>query len=267
MSKLDCLALVEQAQSELFGPKRAAWLERLEQAYDPLRAALGQLLDSGEAERGLWLAAGLREFWLSTGRIDEGRDWLGAFLALPEAKARTALRAWALALIHLGTNKRVFEHDYTAVRTLYEASLAIYQELDSKIGIAYVRTNLGHLALEQDEFSVAYPLLKEALAILWDAKDLWAINFVLDGLAGVAAGQGQLERGLHLAGASEALRESVGILLPPVSQAWVERLLEPARNTLGEEGCAAAWAEGREMMLERAVAFALDERSLGDTGA
>lgn len=300
MSKLDCLTLVEQAQSELFGPKRAAWLERLEQEYDQLRVALRQLLNAGEGEEGLRLAAGLREFWLSTGRIDEGRDWLRAFLTLPQAEARTAIRAWALdvagalafwqsdqdaaqalteealairrelgdrqsialSLIHVGTDKWVFERDYTTARTLYEESLAIYRELDSKIGIAYVRLNLGNLALEQGEYSVAYPLLKEGLAILRDAKDLWAINFALDSLAGIAAGQGQSERALRLAGASEALRESAGILLPPVWQAWVERLLEPARKMLDKEGCAVAWAEGRAMNLEQAVAFALDE-SLG----
>ena len=300
MSKLDCLALVEQARSEIFGPQRATWLERLEQEYDHLQVTLERFLNEREVEQGLRLAAGLREFWLSTGRIDEGRDWLRAFLTLPQAEARTAIRAWALdvagalafwqsdqdvaqalteealairrelgdrqsiahSLIHAGTNKWVFERDYTTARTLYEESLAIYRELDRKIGIAYVRHNLGNLALEQGEYSVAYPLLKESLAILLDAKDIWAINFALDSLAGIAAGQGQSERALRLAGASEALRESAGILLPPVWQAWVERLLEPARKMLDEEGCAVAWAEGRAMNLEQAVAFALDE-SLG----
>lgn len=297
MSKLDCLTLVEQARSEIFGPQRATWLERLEQEYDHLQVTLERFLNEREVEQGLRLAAGLREFWLSTGRIDEGRDWLRAFLTLPQTEARTAIRAWALdvagalafwqsdqdaaqalmeealairrelgdrqsiahSLIHAGTNKWVFERDYTTARTLYEESLAIYRELDSKIGIACVRHNLGNLALEQGEYSVAYPLLKEGLAILLDAKDIWAINFALDSLAGIAAGQGQSERALRLAGASEALRESAGILLPPVWQAWVERLLEPARKMLDEEGCAVAWAEGRAMNLEQAVAFALRE--------
>ncbi len=301
MSKLDCLTLVEQAQSELFGPQRAAWLERLEQEYEHLQVTLKQLLDAGEAEQGLRLAAGLREFWLSTGRIDKGREWLRAFLAHPEAQAQTAIRAWALdvagalafwqsdqdatqalmdealairqelgdrqsialSLIHIGTNKWVFERDLNTARTLYEKSLAISQELDNGIGVAYVRINLGHLALEQGEYSVAYPSLKEGLVVLRDAKALWAINFALDGFAGIAVGLGQPQRALRLAGASEALRESAGILLPPVWQAWVERLLEPARNTLDEEECAAAWAEGRAMNLERAVAFALDERLAG----
>jgi tetratricopeptide (TPR) repeat protein len=300
MSKLDCLTLVEQAQSELFGPKRAAWLERLEQEYDPLRATLGQLLDSGEAEQGLRLAAGLREFWLSTGRIDEGRDWLRAFLALPEAKAQTAIRAraldvagalafWqsdrdmagalmqealairrelddkqgiALSLIHVGQYKWMFESNYTAAQVFFEESLAIYEGLGSETDIAAYPPlqNLGHLAVEQGDFRRAQSLLRRSLLTLRDKEDIWAINFALDGLAGLAAGQGQPEKALRLAGASETLRESAGIRLPPVWQARMERLLEPAREMLDEAGCSATWAEGQAMNLERAVAFALDER-------
>jgi tetratricopeptide (TPR) repeat protein len=298
MSKLDCLTLVEQAQSEIFGPKRAAWLERLEQEYDSLRATLGQLLDSGEAEQGLRLVAGLREFWLGTGRIDEGRDWLRAFLALPEAKPQTAIRAraldvagalafWqsdrdmadalmhealairrelddkqgiALSLIHIGQYEWMFESNYTVARTLFEESLAICKELGGETDMAYPpHQNLGHLAVEQGDFRRAQSLLRRSLLTLRDKEDIWGINFALDGLAGLAAGQGQPEKALRLAGASETLRESADIRLPPVWQARVERLLEPAREMLDEARCSAAWAEGRAMNLEQAVAFALDE--------
>jgi tetratricopeptide (TPR) repeat protein len=298
MSKLGCLTLVEQAQSELFGPKRAAWLERLEQEYDSLRATLGQLLDSGEAEQGLRLAAGPREFWLGTGRIDEGGDWLRAFLTLPQAEARTAIRAraldvagalafWqsdrdlagalmqealairrelddkqgiALSLIHLGNNKWIFESDYTAARMLFEESLAICEALGGETDMAYPpHQNLGHLTVEQGDFRRAQSLLRRSLLTLRDKEGIWAINFTLDGLAGLAAGQGQPEKALRLAGASEALRESAGIRLPPVWQARVERLLEPAWKMLDETSCSVAWAEGRAMNLEQAVAFALDE--------
>jgi tetratricopeptide (TPR) repeat protein len=297
VSELDCLTLVEQAQSELFGPKRAAWLERLEQEYDPLRATLGQLLDSGEAEQGLRMTAGLREFWLSTGRIDEGRDWLRAFLALPGTKAQTATRARALdvagalafwqsdrdnagalmqealairrelddkqgiavSLMHLGNNEWMFESNYTAAQMLFEESLAIYEELGSEIGITYSLQNLGHLAVEQGDFRRAHSLLRRSLLTLRDKGDIWAINFALDGLAGLAVGQGQLEKALHLAGASETLRESAGIQLPPVWQARVDRLLKSTREKLDEVRRSAAWAKGRAMNLEQAVAFALDE--------
>ncbi len=292
------LVLAEQAHSELFGPQRGAWLERLEREYVNLRTVLHWLAENGEAEKGLRLATALREFWLGGNHLSEGRDWLAEFLALPQAVAWTTIRAHALdvagalafwqsdqdvaqalmgeglairrelgdrpgiavSLIHLGTNKWIFECDYTTARTLYEESLAIYQELNNRTGIAYSQLNLGNLALEQGDYSVAYLLLKESLITLRGDEDLWAINFALDSLAGVAAGQGRSKHALCLAGASEALRESIGILLPPVWRVWIERLLESARWALDENICAAVWTEGQAMTPEQAISYALEER-------
>lgn len=289
------LALAQQAQQELFGPQRAAWLKRLEQEHGHMQMALGQLLSLGEVELGLRLATALREFWLGCDHISEGRNWLTAFLAFPQNAASTTLRAraldvsgalafWqsdqamaqalmeesltirqelgdkpgiAISLIHLGTNKWILEGDHATARTLYDKSLVIFQELDSKTGIAYVRLNLGHLALAQANYALADALLRESLVTLRDDRDLWAINFALTSLAGVAAGQGQLERSLRLAGASEALRESLSILLPPVWQAWVDGLLESPRQALAAGKYEAAWREGRDMPTDQAIAYAL----------
>jgi hypothetical protein len=165
----------------------------------------------------------------------------------------------AVSLIHLGLNQWIFERDYPAARRLYEASLAIFQDLQDNVGIAYVQVNLGHLALEQGEYSVAYSLLKDSLATLRDEADLWAINFALDSLAGVAAGRGQPKRALCLAGASQALRQSIGILLLPIWQAWVEGQLRPAWQALDQRSGALAWAEGQAMTVEQAVHYALAE--------
>ena len=58
-------------------------------------------------------------------------------------------------------------------------------------------------------------------------------------------------------GAVEALREEVGIFLPVAEHKRYERALVHARAWLVSEAWAAAWAEGRAMTLEQAVAFAL----------
>ncbi len=298
MHDLDFLvATVTQAQCELFGPQRAIWLNRLEQEHHNLQAALQQLLDAGSVEQGLQLATALREFWLGCEHVDEGRNWLTAFLTLPSITtpspihasaldAAGALAFWqndqaaaqalmeeglalrralgdkpgiALSLIHLGTNQWVFEDHYAAAQTLYEASLAIFQEIDDSLGIAYVRLNLGHLALEQGRYTVADGLLKESLVTFREQKDMWAVNFALDSLAGVAAGCDQPARALRLAGASQALRDSIGIVLPPVWKAWLEGLLEPAELALGEDSQAAMWAVGPAMTPDEAIAYALGE--------
>lgn len=76
-----------------------------------------------------------------------------------------------------------------------------------------------------------------------------------NGLAGVATAQGRPKRAAQLFGAVEALSEKMGV---EVSwSAWRtlnERDLATTRGKLGEETFEAAWAEGRAMTFEQAVA-------------
>lgn len=57
------LALAEAAQQELYGPRQAEWLRRLEQEHDNLRAALDWSFAGGDPEEGARLAVQLWRFW------------------------------------------------------------------------------------------------------------------------------------------------------------------------------------------------------------
>jgi hypothetical protein len=88
-------------------------------------------------------------------------------------------------------------------------------------------------------------------------------NFLtgLEGLAALAAAQAQPERAARLFGTAEGLREAMGAPLPPAERAEHDRSVAAVRTTLGEEAFAAAWAEGRAMSRDQAVAFALTEEA------
>jgi hypothetical protein len=58
-------------------------------------------------------------------------------------------------------------------------------------------------------------------------------------------------------GAAQALREEVGCPLPLNELEKYDRCVTAAREALGEEAFAAAWAEGRVMPMEQAIAIAL----------
>jgi predicted neutral ceramidase superfamily lipid hydrolase len=73
-----------------------------------------------------------------------------------------------------------------------------------------------------------------------------------------ARGQGQPKRAAWLFGAAEALRETSGASIPPVDRADYDRILAAVRAQLDEQTFAAAWAEGRAMTLEQAIAYALE---------
>ena len=290
-----CVALAEHAHRELLGPRRVPWLDLLEREHANLRAALSWFAKRGEAEQGLRLASALRQFWSGEAHIREGREWLGKFLAFPQATEGTARRAFALdvagglalcqgdyaaarpmqeeslalyresddrrgvgyALIHLGHTARGQGDDVEA-RHLYEESLEVFRQLDIKGDIAHSLANLGNVAVDAGDYATARALIADGLAIYREVGNVWAMVHMIGNTAGVVACLGQPERALRLAGAAAAQREAKNVPLAPDLQARLERLLTPARQALDEDARAAAWAEGRSMTLEEAVAYALE---------
>ncbi len=70
---------------------------------------------------------------------------------------------------------------------------------------------------------------------------------------------------MRLWGAVHALRDVTGAHIPPGERLEYERAVAAACIQVGEEAFAAAWAEGRAMTLEQAVAYASGEHG-GLTG-
>ena len=82
------------------------------------------------------------------------------------------------------------------------------------------------------------------------------------GWAAVAATQQQPQgaaRAAHLLGAAEAQFQAMGAAMWPADHRDRERSMAAIRAALNEEAFAAAWAEGRAMSLEQAIAYALEE--------
>jgi non-specific serine/threonine protein kinase len=169
---------------------------------------------------------------------------------------------WGIAevLNNLGIAARE-QGDYWAARALLGESLAIKRELGNKQGIARSLHNLGVVACEQGDYAAAHDLYMESLTIKQELGDTWGIAESLEGLAGLGSTQSDPARTVRLAAAAVALRESLGVRRPPAEEARLERWLEPGRRALSYEERAAAWAEGRAMSLEQAVAYALEGAS------
>src|SRR5215203_2250011 len=94
------LALAEEAEPELIGPRETEWFERLEEEIDNLRAALSWASEYGEAELGLRLAGSLISFWLTEGHYGEGRGWVEGALTREGSRSGLA-RAKALGAASL----------------------------------------------------------------------------------------------------------------------------------------------------------------------
>jgi predicted ATPase len=210
------LSLAEMAWPKLVGPEQQAWLSRLEVEHDNLRAALAwSLSDSGDAEVGLRLAWALYRFWWKRGYRTEGRAWLARALARG-GPVRCELRAKALN--GAGVLARAVS-DLPAARLAFEQSLAIYQGLDDRWGVANALHNLASIAIQERSYEQAAALLEQSLAMWRDVGDRWGIAMALTFQADVAEDQGDYDRAamlwqesLTLARELGEIRETAGIL-------------------------------------------------------
>jgi DNA-binding CsgD family transcriptional regulator len=117
---------------------------------------------------------------------------------------------------------------------------------------------LGHVALiHHDDPGCALFQFRESLALERQFGTTPDLVACIVGLAGVAARVGDLAHAARLFGAAEALLDSLGATLQPGDRADQERLVAAARTRLPESDWSTAWAIGRALPLDAAIAEAL----------
>jgi predicted ATPase/transcriptional regulator with XRE-family HTH domain len=172
----------------------------------------------------------------------------------------------AYALWQLGIVARQ-EGDHTRAAALLEESLALDREVDAKGNVSYLLLCLGNVVLDQGDSERALALYRESLAVARQFEHKEGIAHCLVGIGGVASAVGQAERAARLLSAAESLLDSIGLSVSvwPDTHADFDRYLAATRAQLSEAAFAAAWAAGRAMTLERAIAEALSvtEQSIG----
>jgi predicted ATPase/DNA-binding CsgD family transcriptional regulator len=137
--------------------------------------------------------------------------------------------------------------DVARARSLLEESLVLFKEAGGRGRMAEVFITQGLLSLGEGDSPAARALLEESLRISLELDNKWTIAWCLEGLAAVAAAQGEPVRAVRFMGTAQALREAIGTPLLSLSQAMHELTFAFTRTQLGEQAFDAAWAEGRTM--------------------
>jgi hypothetical protein len=135
--------------------------------------------------------------------------------------------------------------------------LAAFRQLRDGWGVASALSDLASLCGDQGNNAEARRLYGESIKMFQELGHKRGIARVLECLAASAAAQSNAEQSLHLAGAAAALRQRLGAPLTPAEQPRLEKALEFARRTLGNEAGLTAWMEGWAMPVEQAVEEAL----------
>jgi predicted ATPase/class 3 adenylate cyclase len=148
--------------------------------------------------------------------------------------------------------------DDRRARELYEGALTRARGRGDKHAIAYVLRGLAYLLRACNDSGQAEALFKESLTQVWELKDQRCACLSIGGLARATVGQGRDARAARLFGMAEGIGQLVGTRVPPAEREAYEQDLATVRGVLSEESFAAAWAEGRAMSIEQAIAYALE---------
>jgi predicted ATPase/class 3 adenylate cyclase len=162
----------------------------------------------------------------------------------------------ARALNSLGQSAYV-QADYERAATLFSEALELMRRVGSKSHVAITLLLLGHVRREQGAYDQATALYREALALSLDLGDKLRVARGLEAMATVVWVEGQPDRAARLLGSAAALRDRIGAGLHPLERPIIDRTVEAVRAVLGD-GFDGAWAAGLAVLMEDAVADALD---------
>ncbi len=202
--------------------------------------------------------------------------------------------AWALAMLSYAMFR-----DSSAAMVLVEESLAVFRELDHQPGIAQTLNIIGEIARFCGDDDHAKQAYEEALTLSRQTGEIRRIAIIYTNLAFIALHEGKAERARELGreslrlaramnnhlemakapgmlagalgalgqsklaarllGASERAMERLGAFHLPADKWEIDDMIAVVHTQLDETTFQAAWAEGRKLTLEQAVAEALDE--------
>jgi predicted ATPase/DNA-binding NarL/FixJ family response regulator/DNA-binding XRE family transcriptional regulator len=180
--------IARPSEEMLVGKERATWVRRLERVSPDLNAALGWALETGGIALGLEMSTALWRWWLTTGRLSEGRRWLSRFLAeadgIDAATTAAARRAEAVLAVENGDYAGAVEQAGRALRTFSELGLpapaaraatalgAAYRYLgDHESAVRYFETAATYWRQSGNDSGIAAALNNVAL-ITMDTGDL-----------------------------------------------------------------------------------------------
>lgn len=163
------LALAEEAEPELLGPREAEWYERLEEEHDNIRAALSYSLEGAHPELGLRLAGAIWWFWHRHGHLREGLRWLEEGLARGGGASAIA-RAKALGGIGWLTFGQA---DFDRMRQSATEGLSLSAEAGLEGNHRALFLNLlGHASCHNGDYEQATKLAEESLTLSREANDV-----------------------------------------------------------------------------------------------
>jgi predicted ATPase/transcriptional regulator with XRE-family HTH domain/tetratricopeptide (TPR) repeat protein len=145
--------------------------------------------------------------------------------------------------------------DYAQAKSLLAAALIPLDQRGE--AEAEVLASIGLMALDQGDFPAARTAFTDSLRIGRTRSIPWLASTDLEGLAAVAARQGEAELAARLYGAADAVRKACGTPVRPSHQDIHDRGVAAAKALLGLEEFTRAYQRGQATPAEQMISDAL----------
>ena len=233
----------------------ADWLDEVEVEHDNIRAAFAHGEATGDAERELRLATGMRYFWRVRGYVEEGQQRLERGVELSpavddELRARALAEAGVMAFV---------AGDQERSRARWLEALPLFEQLGSAREVARARMELGttwHVENDLPRALEYYEAARDALAGIDDPN---AMGVVLANLGAVHHALGDLDRAEEATTAALALAEELGdedgFAISSLNLATLE--VERGRLDVAAEHAAVALDKALRLSYHEVTAYAL----------
>ncbi|OUS92926.1 protein kinase [Rhodococcus sp. NCIMB 12038] len=168
-----CRKLALDAEAGWVSPQQLSWIDRLDREERNLREALEFCLsepDESAAKAGLEIAAALFPFWLTHGRLDEGRRWLDRVLA----RQRNQPASIRVKALHAASFLAVIQGDFLQAATFANEGRALAADHGTQLDHALVQHADGARALLSGDPRAAVPAFTQALTVLRDGGNQFA---------------------------------------------------------------------------------------------
>ena len=187
------------------------WIQQLETDLDNIRIALERSRQNAPAiETGLKLSNALGWFWSMSERELEGIRWLNQLLALSDEHIVTDIRAWAHFFVGF---LQWFLADYPAAMPHLEQSIALWQNSNNTLGLAYASIIQTHIHSINGRLThlECMEAIETSAAVFRQIGDDWGLSLALGRAGSTALAEKDYARAMRYYEEAYAARRRSGL--------------------------------------------------------
>jgi purine-nucleoside phosphorylase len=145
---------------------------------------------------------------------------------------------------------------FTEALANFREGESLFRQLGDRHMINAMQSEQAHIERKLGHYSESMALYSKTLSGWQELGHAPALAHELECFAFIAGAQSQPQRAVRLLGGADTLRECFNSPMRATERSEYDQNVSALREQLGAQAFAESWAEGRDMTVEQAVAYA-----------